>query len=68
MNETIEMTSIDLSPSQPVRIKAPYWQKLKIMAAEQRKVMGAMLEGYIEQEWDRTHPQPITISEELERG
>jgi predicted HicB family RNase H-like nuclease len=69
MHETIESTSIDLSPSNlMVRIGATYHRKLKIMADEQHRSMTGQFENMVEAEWDRTHPQPITISEELERG
>ena len=65
----ISKTSVDLSPKRkPVQLSEPFHRKLEIMATEQHRGIGDQAELLIEQAWQMTHPQPISISEYLERG
>jgi len=68
MSKTIENTSVELYPRQPVQIRAPFSRMLKILSNDQHRSMSNLVEFWIEQEWLKNHPQSISISEELERG
>jgi hypothetical protein len=69
MNETIEVTSTELRLRKPVQVGAAFHRKLEILAEENRPrtSMTALVEYWIQQEWQRTHAQPQTIEEETER-
>jgi hypothetical protein len=57
MDEQIEVNSTELYRRQPVQIRASFSRKLKILAEEQHRSMTAQVELWIEQEWQRTHPE-----------
>lgn len=64
----IDSTVTDLSPQRrPVQIHTAYHRKLELLCLEQGRIYGRMVEMLIDQEWARTHPQPITIEEEIGR-
>jgi hypothetical protein len=63
-----ETNAVDLSPRfQPVQLKSVIYRKLKILADEQSRSMSNMVEILVEKAWNETHPQPITVEEQIER-
>jgi predicted DNA-binding protein len=52
---------------QSIKIHEETYQRLRELAEEQRRPITTVIDMIVEAEWMKSHPQPISIQEELER-